>query len=306
MVTENAPVTLDDLNPGTSAPESVEEDILSTEEPAAPEGDESESTAPAKQSLDDLIEADEEYKGRFEERLKERESEAYFKAQEEIVKRAPEIQEWTRAANRMQGELAKAQQAIPQLVGSIQDAIASGDADLLATAFRKNPSAWTAISMLADANVEQRVAAARQQWETEELSAGLSRTSWGVAQDIVAVGSKVAGSSDLARDFAAKLVTDAKSGGNGQDVMKDFFTSLIDVGYKRGLKERGHVSAETDKARSRSGQGPDTTEKGVGRGRGGPISSMADADRRYNLPSDNPEYIGHDAYREARKRFGVD
>ena len=264
MTTEtDAPAAVQDLALETPAPE-VAEDTTSPTLPADSEGEASVTEAPAKQSFDALIEADEEYKAHFEERLKKHEDDAYFKAQEEITSRAPATVEMTRAFNRAQGEMAKAQQEIPALRAAIQDAVASGDADMLNEAFRKHPSAWNAISMLAETNISDRVAQARTQWETNDLTSSMAEASWSLTQAIVDTGAKVAGSADIARNFAARLQSDRKSGGNIEETMKEYFNSLIDLGYKRGLKEGGHASAEGSKAEARSGKGPDTVEKGIG------------------------------------------
>lgn len=261
--TADAPVAVEELSLETPATETAEAPEPSPETLAAPDAETSEAEAPAKQSFDDLIEADEEYKAHFEERIKQREDEAYFKAQEEIAKRAPELQEMTRAFNRAQGELAKAQNEIPALTAAIQDAVASGDADLLNQAFRKHPSAWNAIQMIAETNISNRVAQERAKWETEDLSFRTAEASWSAAQTIVDTGAKVAGSADLARTFTARLEADRKAGGDGVETIKEYINSLIDLGYKRGLKEGGHATAETAKAEARSGKGPDTAEKGA-------------------------------------------
>ena len=259
----DAPAAVQDLALETPAPD-VAEDTTSPILPADSEGEDSATEAPAKQSFDDLIEADPDYKAHFEERLKKHENDAYFKAQEEIAARAPATAEMTRAFNRAQGEYSKAQQEIPALTAAIQDAIASGDADLLNQAFRKHPSAWNAISMIAETNISDRIAKARTEWESNDLTFSTAEATWNLTQAIVDTGAKVAGSADLARTFAARLQSDRTTGGNIEETMKEYFNSLIDLGYKRGLKEGGHASAEGSKAEARSGKGPDTVEKGIG------------------------------------------
>ena len=260
----DAPATVQDLALETPAPD-VAEDTTSPTLPAESEGEDSTTKAPAKQSFDDLIEADEEYKAHYEERLKKHENDAYFKAQEEIAARAPATAEMARAFNRAQGEMTKAQKEIPALKAAIQDAIASGDADMLNEAFRKNSSAWNAIQMIAETHISDRIANARTEWETNDLTSSTAEATWNLTQAIVDTGAKVAGSADLARTYAARLQSDRTTGGgNIEGTMKEYFNSLIDLGYKRGLKEGGHASAEGSKAEARSGKGPDTVEKGIG------------------------------------------
>lgn len=263
MTTETlAPAAVEELALETTAPDTGEE-VSSQVETAESEGETSETAAPAKQSFDELIEADEEYKAHFEERIKAREDDAYFRAQEEIAQRAPELQEMTRAFNRAQGEYAKAQQEIPALAAAIQDAVNNGDADMLNQAFRKHSQAWRAIEMLSEQKISERISQARTEWEQSDLTGRVADTSWSAAQLAIDLGAKAAGSADLARTFTQRLTKDRASGGDGVETMKEFMASLVDAGYKRGLKEAGHASSETAKAGARSGQGPDTAEKGV-------------------------------------------
>ena len=97
---------------------------------------------------------------------------------------------------------------------------------------------------------------------------------------------------------------------NGKEAVQDFMKALVKSvredadkkGYERGVKMGRSGQIEATKAETRTGKGPAEVKGGSSSAKG--ITSMDDADRRYNLPTGDPQAITHDQYKEARERFG--
>ena len=248
------------------------------------EGQAAESPAAERENWEALyqrIEADEELKKEYDSHLEPFRQEERRKGLSEAQRRLqPMLQTYRDAAT-------ASNLGIQEIFKAVQKAAKDGlvDTDTVVEALRSQPQAWDALNGLSH----------------------IAGTFDGAKSLIRLMASD---NPDLAAQYQARVDGVLVGSDTSEAVAADFMDALIserekkaeEKGYKRGLKEWKTGMAEEVKATARPGQGPSTAKTTSG---GKAVSSMAEADRRYNLPDTDPEHISHAAYKDARQQYGV-
>lgn len=111
-------------------------------------------------------------------------------------------------------------------------------------------------------------------------------------------------SQDEFNDYAkSAFANDGKNAWDG--IMKKFVSTIekraADGAYERGVKDTKAAQTANAQAEANNGQGPDNTRASAGSS----ISTLAEAERRYNLPYGHPDRISHEDFKGYRTQFGV-
>lgn len=286
-------------------------------EATAPESPES---APARKSWEDLraeIESDEEIKTAYEKDVEERLNARYLEILDEAERRAPQYQQYAQTYKEYVSKLDSGLprlEALAKTIGNIHQQAQAGEytsqevMKAINDAFARNPSAWETMQLVYNGDLERKASEklAEQAPQIQAQTAFAAFT--GTAQYLIKEGARAIGAPGLARqhlqEFEAELASGKQLDGKDNAILR-FVKAAYEHGKQEGLKLSGKADTEVAKAAANAGKGPDPAQKGAASA-GGPINSMDDADRRYNLPAGHPEKISHQAYKEARKRFGVD
>ena len=268
----DAPALAESESPAQPSPQSGDQTPLSEEAAALGEG-ESEATPPGK-SWDEFraesIDSNEEYKAALE----GSHSAEYFRGRDEAMAQAPEVQQYNINLKQVEGQYRKAVAEVPLIANAIQEAVATDNWDSLSEVFRKNPNAWQAVQALSDS--QQNGAAAAyidsQRPYLEPMGIDLSQPEtlgqqvlvrqFAVARAAVDTIARKAGTADILKEFDSAT----QSGTPGHVAFEKALDDFAKHHYNRGVKLAGKADTDIDKAKARSGGGPDTTPKGAGGG----------------------------------------
>ncbi len=233
---------------------------------------------------DDYVAKDENLRTAADLKLNEVREESRREAQRDLQ---PRIDRMNQTATQYHQSARAVESALTEIRDQLKEASESGaiDATDLRKVLNSSPQAFAALANLTS------------------TAAQFNTMRWVVAEE----GKKL-GSSDFTGEFISRW--NNAEGGAEQweevytDMVKARDAALVEKSTKP-LRERIRVleaQIEGRKAQVREGAGPSATTGSAGRGG---INSLAEAERRYNLPSGHPEKIDHGQFKEAASRFGA-
>lgn len=291
------PVTLEAPTEATQQPfgETVETPVVDATSPEDAEPSEATDEAPDSEAWLATLEADDNpHKDRYKAHLDKIREEGWQAAQDYY---GPQFQQTQQIATERKEAYDRTTQAFSDITGRLRKLVDDGmlSEDSLSNVLRSNQHAWAGLQSIGEE--------AQQEARKQGFTAGANAQGYETASWLMGELAKSAGKPSLMAKFASRIEAAKKGMDAPEKIVADFAEELKSAVYSQGLtagrkggKEDAMVNVRKDIKPTQAGGTPATNSP----------TSMAEADRRYNLPDNHPERMTHAEYKAARKTFGID